>query len=279
MENKNIKLITFDLDGTLFNSKKEVTPATLEALDKASSMGIEIVPATGRFWNVIPENVKNIPNIHYSISLNGAEVFDVVNSKSLARFEIPSQRALKMAHVFDDIPNIIYDCIINGQGYMRRELYEKIQDFMVGAWQAKIVSDFRKPLESKNFYEFVAASNGVQKMQVYTLDKDLRLNLLQALPVVFPHNLFTSSIPNNIEINDMKANKGSGLKFLAQYLNIPLENTLAFGDGLNDLSMIKNAGIGAAMGNSCKEILDIADFVTTDCDHDGVAEGIKKFCF
>ena len=54
---------------------------------------------------------------------------------------------------------------------------------------------------------------------------------------------------------------------------------MAFGDGLNDSSMIKSAGIGVAMGNSYKEILDIADFVTSDCDNDGVAEGIKKFCF
>ena len=95
---------------------------------------------------------------------------------------------------------------------------------------------------------------------------------------MFPHALFTSSVPNNIEVNDVTANKGDGMKYVAEYLNIPVEATMAFGDGLNDLSMIQTAGIGVAMGNACRELLEIADHVTTDCDHDGVAEGIRTFC-
>ena len=275
----DIKLIAFDLDGTLLNSKKELTPNTRETLEKAASMGIEIVPSTGRFWNLIPDYVRELDFINYAITLNGAEVYDVKKSKSLVKFEIPAQRALKMARVFDDIDEIIYDCVIDSKGYMRRELHEKIPAFMVGEWQVKLVADFRKPLESEEFYDLLKNSEGVQKIQIFTLDKNLRADLLKALPVVFRKNLFTSSISNNIEINDMNAKKGNALEFLAEYLKIPIESTIAFGDGLNDVSMIEAAGIGAAMKNSCKEVLDVADFVTADCDNEGVAEGIKKFCF
>ncbi len=275
----DIKLIAFDLDGTLLNSKKELTPNTRATLEKAASMGIEIVPSTGRFWNLIPDCVRELDFINYAITLNGAEVYDVKKSKSLVKFEIPAERALKMARVFDDIDEIIYDFVVNSKGYMRRELHEKIPDFMVGEWQVRLVADFRKPLENEEFYELIKNSEGVQKIQIFTLDKNLRADLLKALPVVFRKNLFTSSIPNNIEINDINAKKGNALKFLAEYLKISIENTIAFGDGLNDVSMIEAAGIGAAMKNSCKEVLDAADFVTTDCDNEGVAEGIKKFCF
>ena len=275
----DIKLIAFDLDGTLLNSKKELTPNTRATLEKAASMGIEIVPSTGRFWNLIPDCVRELDFINYAITLNGAEVYDVKKSKSLVKFEIPAERALKMARVFDDIDEIIYDFVINSKGYMRRELHEKIPDFMVGEWQVRLVADFRKPLENEEFYELIKNSEGVQKIQIFTLDKNLRADLLKALPVVFRKNLFTSSIPNNIEINDINAKKGNALKFLAEYLKISIENTIAFGDGLNDVSMIEAAGIGAAMKNSCQEVLDAADFVTTDCDNEGVAEGIKKFCF
>ena len=269
-----IKLISFDLDGTLLNSKKEITPATREILEKAAAEGIELVPATGRFWNVIPECVRNLNFINYALTLNGAEVFDVKNSKSLAKFEIPPERALKLSEVLDDIPGIIYDCVIDGQGYMERRYYEKIPDFMIGEWQTKIVSDFRKPVD--DFQEKIKNSNGVQKMQIYTLDKKLRENLLKSLPVVFPKNIFTTSISNNIEVNDSGANKGNGLKFLAEYLKIPIEDTMSFGDGSNDLSMIQAAGVGVAMKNSCRELLDVADFVTDDCDNDGVAKEIKR---
>ena len=275
----DIKIIAFDLDGTLLNSKKELTPNTRETLEKAASMGIEIVPSTGRFWGLIPDCIRELDFINYAITINGAEVYDVKNSKSLVNFEIPPERALNMARVFDDIDEIIYDCVISSKGYMRRELHAKIPDFMVGAWQVKLVADFREPVESEKFYEIIKNSKGVQKFQIFTLDKELRANLLKALPVVFRKALFTSSIPNNIEINDMNAKKGNALKFLADYLKIPVEGTIAFGDGLNDVSMIEAAGLGIAMENSCKEVLDAADFVTTDCDHDGVAEGIKKFCF
>ena len=273
----NIKLIAFDLDGTLLNSKKEITSKTREILQRAADMKIELVPATGRFWDVIPDCVRDLNFIHYALTLNGAEVYDVENSKSLAKFEIPPARALKMAQVFEDIDGIIYDCIIDGQGYMRRDFYEKVADFMVGQWQTNLVRKGRKPVD--DFEDKIKNSSGIQKMQIFTLDKKLREDLMNALPVIFPQSVFTSSIPNNIEINDQSANKGNGLKFLADYLNIKIEETIAFGDGLNDLSMIKAAGIGVAMENSCEELLGIADSVTLDCDNDGVAEGIMKFCF
>jgi len=273
----DIKLIAFDLDGTLLNSKKEITPKTREILQRAADMKIEIVPATGRIWDVIPEPVRDLDFINYAVTLNGAKVFDVKTSKTIAKFEIPPERALKMARVFDDIDNVIYDAVLNDKGYIRRDYYEAAPDFMYDAWQTKVVLEHRKPVD--NFYEIIENSGGVQKLQMYTLDNDLRQNLLKSLPVVFPKSEFATSLPNNIEINDKTSNKGNGLKCLAEYLDIKLENILAFGDGTNDLSMIKSAGIGVAMANSCRELLEFADSVTADCDNDGVAEGIMKFCF
>lgn len=271
----DIKLIAFDLDGTLFNSKKEITPATREALELAHSKGIEIVPVTGRFWMAIPENLKSLKFIRYAVTLNGAEVFDVKNLKSLANFNMPPSRAIATLLALSDIDNSICDCVINGQGYMNKNFYEHIGEYMVGPWQSKIVRDLRIPVD--DVCELIAEKNqGVQKIQFYTNDKELRENLLKALPVVFPKNSSTSSISNNIEINDATAHKGHGLKFLADYLNLKLKNVMAFGDGLNDVTMIKAAGIGVAMGNACREVLEIADRVTLDCDHDGVAEEIKK---
>ena len=271
-----IKLVAFDLDGTLFNDKKEITPETFKALEDAANMGIEIVPATGRFWNAIPENIKDMKFVRYVISLNGAEIADVKEMKSLASFTIPIQRAETMCRVFDELP-ALYDFVAGGQGYMRRELYERIPEMMIGEWQVKIMQSMRLPVD--DIYAVLNQQTGVQKMQIYTLDKTLRENLLRSLPHVFPNVLFTSSVPNNIEINDPKANKGDGLKFLAEYLGIPIESTLTFGDGLNDMSMIESAGTGAAMSNGIPELKAIADYIAPDNNHDGVAEGVRKFCF
>ena len=69
------------------------------------------------------------------------------------------------------------------------------------------------------------------------------------------------------------------MKNLAAYLGISLSRTLAFGDGLNDLSMLRTAGVGVAMGNAYAELKDAADFVTLSCDECGVGAGIERFCF
>ena len=270
-----IKLIAFDLDGTLLNSKKEITPETFRVLELAASKGIEIVPVTGRFWEAMPANVKNLEFVNYAVTLNGAEIFDVRNSKSLGRFEMPVERARTLCRTFDDL-NVIYDFISNGHGFMKRELYDRLEEVMVGEWQVKIVRDMRTPID--DVYHELSTKKGVQKMQIYTKDSELRLKLLEALPVVFPKLLFTSSIINNIEINDPSANKGAGLKFIADMLNIPMSDTIAFGDGSNDIYMIRDAGIGVAMANAIDEIKDAADYITLSCDENGVAEGIKKFC-
>ena len=66
---------------------------------------------------------------------------------------------------------------------------------------------------------------------------------------------------------------------LAEYLGVPREATAAFGDGLNDLSMIRAAGVGVAMENACPEVLEAADLRTRSCDADGVARGIEALCF
>lgn len=271
-----IKLIAFDLDGTLFNDKKEVTPETFSALEQAANMGIEIVPATGRFWNAIPESIRAMTFIRYMISLNGSQIADIKEGKSLADFTIPIHRAETLCRVFDELP-VLYDFVADGQGYMKREHHERIPEVMIlGEWQVKVMRDLRIPVD--DIYGILRQQKGVQKMQIYTTDKTLRENLLESLPHVFPNALFTSSVPNNIEINDPKANKGDGLKFLAEYLRVPIESTLAFGDGLNDMSMIQNAGVGAVMSNGIPELKAVADYIAPDNNHNGVAEGVRKFC-
>lgn len=272
-----IKLITFDLDNTLLNSKKEISPETLRTLERAANEGIELVPATGRFWLAVPECVKNLKFLHYAITLNGASILDVKESKTLAKFEMPLERAITLARVLDDLP-VIYDCNIDGISYMKREYYERVEEFSLGAWQLKMLKDLRTPVN--DIYELIRAKNrDVQKMQLFTRDSVLREKLLQSMPVLFPENIVSTSVPNNIEINDKLANKGHALKFLAEYINIPLSASMSFGDGLNDIYMIEAAGIGVAMRDSFPEVLSAADYVTGSCNEDGVAEGIKKFCF
>ena len=272
-----IKLIAFDLDGTLLNSQKELLPEVFNELVRAKNSGVELVPVTGRFWDAVPENVRSLEFINYAITVNGAEVYDIKNSKVLSRAEISLKNAITVMRVFDGLP-VIYDCIVKGMSFMSKEHYAKIKEFALDEVQYKMLRDLRNPVN--DLQEFIRArGENVQKMQMFTMNKNLRADLLKALAVIFPSNAISSSVPNNIEINDQNANKGAALKILSEKLCVAPENVMAFGDGLNDLSMIKFAGVGVAMNNAVDELKAVANYVTeNDCDNAGVAEGIKKFC-
>ena len=87
---------------------------------------------------------------------------------------------------------------------------------------------------------------------------------------------FTKTAPFYYEANPKGVSKGNALKFLCHKLNLSSENLMAIGDEENDLSMIKFAGVGIAMGNAVPAVKKAAQRVTSDCDHDGVAEAIEK---
>ena len=100
---------------------------------------------------------------------------------------------------------------------------------------------------------------------------DERERQLRRIPELFPELVATTSVSNNIEINSVNAGKDKALLALAAHLGIPREDTVAFGDGTNDLAMIRAAGCGVAMANGHDEVKAAADLIADSCDEDGVA--------
>ena len=105
----SVKLLALDLDGTLLNSQKELTPRTRDALYAAAEAGAEIVPTTGRFFTGMPEVIQKLPFLHYAITINGAQVYDIRAEKAVSRAEIPLETALRVLEYLDGFP-VIYDC-------------------------------------------------------------------------------------------------------------------------------------------------------------------------
>ena len=95
----------------------------------------------------------------------------------------------------------------------------------------------------------------------------------------FPEIKVTASTWNNIELNIRTAHKGNALKRFAEYLGYTLEDCMAFGDGMNDFTMVEAAGLGIAMANAEPEVKRVAKYVTLSNDENGVAKGIDKWIF
>ena len=118
----------------------------------------------------------------------------------------------------------------------------------------------------------------MQKLQLYFSDLNLRARLLNELPQRFPKLAFSSSMPFNIEVNAPDATKGCALLTLCGLLDIDQRDTMALGDGTNDLDMIQKAGVGVAMGNAEASVIAAADYVTESCNDGGFAKAVYKFC-
>lgn len=272
---KKIKgIIALDLDGTLLNSKKELSVGNLTALKKAADAGWEIVPTTGRFYGGMPDFIRGLPFVHYAITINGAYVEDLLEGNEIYTAEIQCKQAIDIMKYLDKLP-VIYDCYMYNDAFMTEALKAKVDEIIENPRIRKMFYDLRKPVpELKEFLE--NRRQDVQKIQFFTKDADLRLHLLEELPKVFENIAVSSSSPQNIEINQAKATKGLALVALAEYLGLDRSKTIAMGDGLNDISMLEEAGIGIAMANGCNEALDAADWVTGHCDEDGVAYAIEQ---
>lgn len=270
-----IKLIAFDLDGTLLRNDKTVSQRTLEVLTKAAKRGIHMVPATGRLYEGMPEEIRRLPFLRYVIAINGAQIYDAKEKRILHRGELSGEETKRVFAYMEDAPAIC-GCYQDGKGWMDGEEYKRIEEYAAGQKLLSTMKAIYRPMEHMK-EEIFSEGSKLQKIQYYFSDIKRRDQVLADLITAFPDLEISTSLPNNIEINSSSANKGKGLLFLCEHLHIKPEECMAFGDGTNDISLIMQAGIGVAMANAAPEVLSAAQYHTGTNEQDGVAEMIEKY--
>ena len=267
------KLIAFDLDGTLLHDDKTIAARSLRALQAAHEAGALIVPATGRIYKVIPAALKLQPFSRYFITINGAYVYDAETNAALYRAEIGNELAIRLMEYMDGL-DVLYDCYKDNWGFVSRYFLDHAGDYITDKGILEMFRRSRTPVE--DLKDYLRADGGsIQKTQMHFRDLRERKRQLELLPSLFPEIAVSTSIPTNIELNIAAANKGDALRALCDKLGIAREETVAFGDGTNDLSMLRAAGTGVAMGNADFAVKAAADTVCDDNEHDGVAKFIE----
>lgn len=270
-----IKLIAFDLDGTLLDRNKQISEDNMKALVEADAKGIYIVPCTARLFNKMPEEVRALPFVHYAITVNGAEVYDRERDCAVCRAEIAPEEAEILYDYMEKLP-VAYDCYQEGNGWIDCEFYDNAEKYFSDPKTAALIRRLHSPVD--NFRETMRARKlPIQKTQMFFDDIPLRNEMMEKVQKDFPMYAVTGSLRNNIEINAGDANKGNALAALCRYLNIELSECMAIGDGNNDISMLKMAGIGVAMGNALEVVKQAADYVTDTNEESGVAKAIWHY--
>ena len=281
----DIKIIALDLDGTLLDSEKRLSDASRDALARAAEKGVLIVPTTGRFFGMMPPAVRDLPFVRYAITINGAQVYDRETDTAIVKDEIPLAMALQVMEVLDRY-DVIYDCYRQNWGWMTAALQDKAPDYATNEHYLKMVREFRKPVpELKAHLRATADDGDVQKIMLFAANRerstaiDCLRKLSDEIAARFPEIKVTASTWNNLELNIRSAHKGNALRRFAEHLGLTLENCMAFGDGMNDFTMVEAAGLGIAMANAEAEVKRVAKDIVPSNDEDGVAKGIEKWIF
>ncbi len=270
------KLLAFDMDGTLLDDTKQIPQRNIDALFAAADRGCLIVPATGRMFSGLPPVLQD-ERLRYSILINGALVYDCTDDSIIHEANIPAGEAAAFCRYLDDLP-VIYDCYINNEGFMQANMHNAAEPYFEKSRNMyRYVMDTRTKVDC--LADFMEAQPwDVQKMQIYfrPFQEEFRQEMLKKIPQLYPDFVATSSLPNNIEINSRFAGKDKGLAALCKKLDIPLSQTIAFGDGSNDFEIIQAAGLGVVMENGEERVKAVADAIAKSNNEAGVALFIEE---
>ena len=277
----NYKLIAFDLDGTFLDDYKRVPEDNLTALRRASERGIYIVPASGRLYPYLPEEVRTLPGARYFITANGNGVYDAVEDRLLYTAAIELSDALRLADCLEGY-GIPYDFYTDNKAYAQRDFWGLGDTYFTTPAMNRMfhtyIAKVRVPVDClRSFIE--EQTTPVQKMQLYFPDTDLsgKRKMLELLPPLFPQLVFSSSLPTNIEVNSAAATKGQALAVLCRELSIAPEETVVFGDGTNDMDMIALCPNSVAMINGDISVRAAARYISTvDNNSAGVARMLEQ---
>ena len=267
------RLVATDLDGTLLRSDKTISKETEEVLSSLYERDVFFVPTTGRAHIELPGPVRGIAHLRYAITCNGGGVYDYHEQRYIYNFTIDKElgeRVLKFSESLPVYPSFVCD----GKRYVLAGEDGKIPDHIIKR-AARGVLDTAHA--SRNLYATLEEmQDGLQKIFLYSDDETLTPDIISRLQDAFPELFITTSGPIFIEINAPGIDKGKTLRLLCEHLGIPIEESIAFGDAANDLSMLKAAGCAIVPENGTDEAKALADLPCESCNDDGVRKALVR---
>lgn len=266
-----MKLLFTDLDGTLLNRQKEISPADLEAIATAGKQGNMTVVTTGRSLSSAMPYIQKTASVQkdcYAILYNGGLIYDCKAQKPIFQKTIPLPY---VEYIFQQAEKFNIHCQTYEEGYVlaprdRAELREYASHT---GMPIRIIPDPVRDLTSQPYKVLTSCIRNRALHEEYR--QSLESWAKDKLSLFFSSGYYLEHVPLGVS-------KGCAITFLCEHLGVPLENTVAAGDAENDISMLETAKIGAAMANGTAQVKEAADYVTvSDNDHGGISEIIGRF--
>lgn len=262
MDNKKIKLIVSDMDGTLLNSKHEVSPQFFSAFKKLKEKGIKFAVASGRQYYSLRERMDPVKDEMIYIAENGAIVMDDGAVKHLVPMDIDLvHQIIKEVRELDNKYLILCG---KKQAYIEKNDPRFMKPFLNHYEKYQVVDDLLKVTNDVILKVTICDLVGAEENSLPHVEhfkKDLQVKLSGEIWIDFNHK---------------EAQKGNALKALQKNLGISKEETIAFGDYLNDLELFEHAGRSYAMQNAHEKVKAIATHHIGSNDDLGVEKVLEE---
>lgn len=287
------KLVAIDLDGTMLNSYGMVTENTKKIIKDTISKGTEVIIASGRPIDSIKTIAKEIGSENYFIAGNGALVYDIKKDEVIYEKFMTKQKVLEIIKICEENSiayniytekTIIAKTLKYNVLYYYKENLKKEESKKTNITIVENLYEYIKNLENEKFLK-ITVCDETQSIFNAIIRKLRTVEDIDVLDVSHMSRKMirqgTEDVPIEYyytEISLKNVDKWNAIEFIAQKMNVEKNEIMAIGDNMNDKIMIENAGLGVAMGQSTPRITEIADFVTSDNNDEGVAKTFEKYC-
>ncbi len=267
------QLIALDMDGTLLNKEKKISPGCKEAIEKALAAGKQVVLSTGRCRPELTEYRELIPGLRYVNGTSGAMVYDFQEQKELYANRIEAEVVKELFALAKKEEAMLH--ILDEKSFEQTDQLAHLDRYGMGVYQEMHA---RTAEVHEDLYGFYTANPfPAEKVNLYHQSMESRARTKERIRALgLPVEMVDAECAS-LEITARGVDKGVGLKKLCEALGIPVNATIAVGDADNDISVLRTAGLAVAMENALEQVKEIADVTVADCDHDGCAEAIYKY--
>lgn len=263
------KMIVLDIDGTLTNDEKKITPRTKNALLRAQEKGVILVLASGRPVAGLMKFCHELElETHKGLLLayNGGKVIDAQTKELIYEKTIPLDRAKAILSHLEQFP--VTPMVDDGSClYVPDKNGHKV--------------DYESSINDLSVKELFPLSEKLNFSPVKVLTaapNEVLLSVMDEITGPFEEEFsFIMSAPFYLECNMKGISKADSLAKVCESLQLIPEEVISFGDAQNDLSMIRFAGLGVAMGNACEELKEAANEITLSNNEDGIAVVLEKY--
>lgn len=281
MEKQKYKIIFIDIDGTLVNDEKQVSKRTINTIKQLKEKGIITVLTSGRPYGSIEKYSIQCDAMPYLIGSNGAITRNVEKNKDIFIKNIEKQKVIEILKIIRK--NNLYKTItVSGNIITETQKYGLIPENRPEIIETESLEEYIGEIE-KPIIKFSIVDENKEKLinvRKELIDKfNITITPIDIMTLTQKQRKVKNGYISNPYITDIMAQnttKAEAIRNLTKYLKIDLSQTIAFGDGKNDIEMFETVGYKIAMKNAVKELYERADIITKTNNDDGVAVALEK---